>query len=66
MDRSGKFITEEEVQARVDQMRESRAELLLRLQRDRLETEAVAEKRRKAHEADMIKSGEIKRLLKEE
>jgi hypothetical protein len=65
MDRSGKFITEEEVQARVDQMRESRAELLLRLQRDRMEAEALAEKRRKAHEEDMMKSGEIKKLLKE-
>ena len=65
MDRSGKFITEEEVQARVDQMRESRAELLLRLQRDRMEAEALAEKRRKAHEEDLMKTGEIKKLLKE-
>lgn len=59
MDRSGKFITEEDVQARVDQMRESRAELLVRLQRDRMEAEALVEKRKKAHNEDMLKSGEI-------
>ena len=50
MDRSGKFVTEADVQARVAQMQQSRAELLLRLQRDRIEAEKLAEKRAKAHE----------------
>lgn len=53
MDKSGKFVTEGEVQSRVAQMQQSRAELLMRLQRDRMEAEDVAEKRRKAHEADL-------------
>lgn len=53
MDRCGKFITEEDVEARVAQMQQSRAELLMRLQKDREETEKVAEMRRKAHEADL-------------
>lgn len=64
MDRSGKFITEEEVQARVAQMQQSRGELLWRLQRDRDAAGKVAEKRRKAHEADM-KSSEAKKMLKD-
>lgn len=53
MDRSGKFITESDVQARIAQMQESRRELMWRLQRDRVEKEKVAEKRRQAHEADL-------------
>ena len=53
MDRSGKFITEGDVEARVAQMQQSRAELHMRLQKDREETEKVAELRRKAHEADL-------------
>jgi len=65
MDRSGKFITEEDVQARVAQMQQSRAELRMRLQRDRMEAEKVAEKRRQAHKADMLKSSEVKNLLKD-
>lgn len=64
MDRSGKFITEEDVQARVAEMQQSRGELLMRLQRDRMEAEKVAEKRRKAHEAD-LRSSEVKKLLKD-
>ena len=56
MDRSGKFVTETDVQARVAQMQQSRAELLNRLQRDRIEAEKLAEKRRKALEQD-VKSG---------
>ena len=58
MDTCGKFITEEDVQARVAEMQQSRAELLMRLQRDRYEAEKVAEKRRKAHEADNMKKSE--------
>mmetsp|Transcript_8012 Transcript_8012/g.12964 ORF Transcript_8012/g.12964 Transcript_8012/m.12964 type:complete len:306 (-) Transcript_8012:304-1221(-) len=65
MDRSGKFITEEDVQARVAQMQQSRAELLMRLQRDRMEAEKVAEKRRQAQKADVLKSSEVKNLLKD-
>lgn len=64
MDTSGKFITEDDVQARVAQMQQSRAELLMRLQRDRYEAEKVAEKRRKAHEAD-LKSSEAKKMLED-
>lgn len=56
MDRNGKYITEADVQARVAQMQESRAELLMRLQRDRIEAERIAEKRRVAHEADLKKN----------
>ena len=56
MDRSGKFVTETEVQSRIMQMQQSRQELMMRLQRDRMEAEKVAEKRRKAHEEDMKKS----------
>mmetsp|Transcript_42456 Transcript_42456/g.90332 ORF Transcript_42456/g.90332 Transcript_42456/m.90332 type:complete len:300 (+) Transcript_42456:123-1022(+) len=65
MDRSGKFITEEDVQSRVAEMQQSRAELMMRLQRDRMEAEKVAEKRRKAHAADVLKSSEVKNLLKD-
>lgn len=64
MDRSGKFITEDDVQARVAEMQQSRGELLWRLQRDREEADKVVEKRRKAHEAD-LKSSEVKNLLKD-
>ena len=53
MDRSGNFITEADVQARVTQMQQSRAELLYRLHRDRIDAERLAEKRRKALEEDM-------------
>lgn len=65
MDRTGKFITEDDVLARVTQMQQSRAELLMRLQRDRMEAEKVAEKRMQAHEADVLKSSEVKNLLKD-
>lgn len=72
MDRSGKFITEGDVEARVAQMQQSRAELLMRLQRDREETEKVAEMRRKAHEVDLkheaevdLKSIEVKKSLED-
>ena len=60
VDRSGKFITEADVQARVAQMQQSRSELLYRLHRDRIDAESLAEKRRKAHEEDM-KSGAVKK-----
>lgn len=53
MDRTGKFITEAEAEDRVAQMQESRAELLMRLQKDREEAEHIAEMRRRAHEVDM-------------
>ncbi|KAL3773028.1 hypothetical protein ACHAW5_000993 [Stephanodiscus triporus] len=56
MDRSGKFITEGEVEARVAQMQQSRVELLTRLQRDREESEKISEMRRKAHEADLAEA----------
>ena len=56
MDSNGKYITESDVQARVAQMQESRGELLMRLQRDRIAAEEVAEKRRVAHDADLKKS----------
>lgn len=65
MDRSGKFITEDDVQTRVAQMQQSRAELLMRLQRDRMDAEKVAEKRRQAQESDMLKLSEAKNLLKD-
>jgi len=61
MDRSGKFITEGEVEARVAQMQQSRTELLMRLQKDREKTEKVAEMRRKAHEADLENAVETDR-----
>ena len=64
MDTSGKFITEDDVQARIAEMQQSRAELLMRLQRDRYEAEKVAEKRRKAHEADLKKS-EVEKLVED-
>jgi len=62
MDRSGKFITEADVQARVAQMQQSRSELLYRLHRDRIDAERLAEKRRKAHEED-VKSGAVKKTI---
>ena len=64
MDRSGKFVTERDVQARVAQMQQSRQELLMRLQRDRVNAEKVAEKRRKAHEAD-VKSREAEKMVED-
>lgn len=64
MDKTGKFVTEADVQSRVALMQQSRAELLMRLQRDRMEAAMVAEKRRKAHEAD-LKSNEVKKLIKD-
>ncbi|KAL7510110.1 hypothetical protein ACHAXN_010666 [Cyclotella atomus] len=53
MDRSGKYVTEADVNARVAQMQESRMELLARLKREKAAAAQVAEKRLKAHEADM-------------
>ena len=53
MDRSGKYITERDVQDRIAQMQQSRSELMMRLQRDRMEAMKVAEKRRLAHKADV-------------
>jgi hypothetical protein len=53
MDRTGRFITEAEAEDRVAQMQENRAELLMRLQKDREEAEHVAEMRRMAHQVDM-------------
>ncbi|KAL9190633.1 hypothetical protein ACHAXT_000339 [Thalassiosira profunda] len=64
MDLAGKFVTEQDVQARILQMQESRYELLMRLQRDRLDKEKVAEKRRRAHEAD-LKSKEAQKMVKD-
>jgi len=61
MDRHGKYITEEDVQARIAQMQQSRNELLMRLHRDRMQGEEITKKRRQAHEADMsvkVKQGE--------
>jgi len=60
MDRSGKFITEGDVQARVAQMQQSRSELLYRLHRDRIDAERLADKRRQALEQDM-KMGAVKK-----
>lgn len=65
VDRSGKFITEDEVQARIAQMQESRAELFVRLERDRMEAEKIAEKRRQAQKKDMLKSSDVKNLVKD-
>lgn len=56
MDRSGKYITEADVQSRVGQMQQNRAELLMRLQRDKVAAEKIAERRRRAHETDLIKA----------
>lgn len=53
MDRSGKYVTEADVNARVAQMQESRMELLARLKREKAAAAQVAEQRLKAHEADM-------------
>lgn len=64
MDSSGKFVTEQDVQARVAQMQQSRTELLMRLQRDRMEAEMLAEKRRQAHEED-LKAKQVENLLKD-
>ncbi|KAL7537269.1 hypothetical protein ACHAWF_005713 [Thalassiosira exigua] len=64
MDSSGKFVTEQDVQARVAQMQQSRAELLMRLQRDRMEAEMLAEKRHQAHEED-LKAKQVENLLKD-
>jgi len=60
MDRSGKYITERDVQDRIAQMQESRSELMMRLQRDRMEAMKVNEKRRLAQEAD-VQAGLVKR-----
>eukprot|EP00581_Thalassiosira_minuscula_P009425 CAMPEP_0183707712 /NCGR_PEP_ID=MMETSP0737-20130205/4215_1 /TAXON_ID=385413 /ORGANISM="Thalassiosira miniscula, Strain CCMP1093" /LENGTH=281 /DNA_ID=CAMNT_0025935439 /DNA_START=212 /DNA_END=1057 /DNA_ORIENTATION=- len=65
MDRSGKFITEDDVQARVAQMQQSRAELMMRLHRDRIDAHKVAEKRKQAHEADLLKKSEAHNLTKD-
>lgn len=65
MDRSGRFITEGDVQDRVAQMQQSREELLTRLARDRADAEKLAEKRRRAHEADLMRSSEVKKLVKD-
>jgi len=59
MDRSGKYITERDVQDRIAQMQQSRSELMMRLQRDRMEAMKVAEKRRLAHKAD-VQAGLVK------
>jgi len=59
MDSQGKYITEGDVQARIAQMQQSRNELSMRLQRDRMQVEQIAEKRRQAHEVDMLKSGKV-------
>lgn len=64
MDRSGKFITEDDVQARIGQMQQSRQELIMRLQRDKMDAKHVAEKRRQAHAAD-LKTRETKKLLED-
>lgn len=64
MDHSGKYITEADVEGRVALMQQSRGELLMRLQRDRIEAQKIAEKRRMAHDAD-LKSKEAENLLKE-
>lgn len=56
MDRSGRFVTETDVQSRIMQMQQSRQELMMRLQIGRMEAEKVVEKRRKAHDEDMKKS----------
>jgi len=65
MDKHGKYITEEDVQARIARMQQSRKELLMRLQRDRRHDEEIAEKRRQAHEADILKSSKVNDLLKD-
>ena len=53
MDRSGKYVTEADVNARVAQMQESRLELLARLKKEKAAAAQVAEQRMKAHEADL-------------
>jgi len=53
MDKSGKYVTEADVEARVAKMQESRMELLARLQREKIAAAALAEQRMKAHEADL-------------
>lgn len=65
MDRSGKFITEDEVQTRIAEMQQSRAELFVRLERDRIEAEKIARKRKQAQKEDMLKSSEVKNLVKD-
>ena len=53
MDRSGRYVTEADVNARVAQMQESRMELLARLKREKADAAQLTQKRLKAHEADM-------------
>lgn len=53
MDRSGKYVTEADVNSRVAQMQESRMELLVRLRKEKEAAALVAEQRLKAHEADV-------------
>jgi len=53
MDKSGKYVTEADVDARVAKMQESRMELLARLQREKIAAAALTEQRMKAHEADL-------------
>lgn len=58
MDRNGKFITEREANARVEEMQRVRASLMERLARDKQKKEAIDEAIHKAHDQD-VKEGHV-------
>jgi phosphoribosylformylglycinamidine (FGAM) synthase PurS component len=58
MDRNGKFITEAEANARVDEMKRVRAELIYRMELDKKHQQEVAHEIEEAHEQD-VKEGQV-------
>jgi hypothetical protein len=58
MDRNGKFITETEANARVDEMKRVRAELIYRMELDKQHMHEVEHQIEKAHEQD-VKEGHV-------
>lgn len=58
MDRNGKFITEAEADARVEEMKRVRAELIMRMEMDKKHAQEVQHEFEEAHDAD-VKEGHV-------
>jgi len=58
MDRNGKFITEEEADARVDEMKRVRAQLIYRMELDKQYQQELAHEIEAAHDQD-VKEGHV-------
>jgi len=63
MDRNGRYITESEADARVNEMKEVREDLQARLHLDKMEKEKQDEEMHRAHEED-LKDGTIQKMKK--